>query len=134
MTQSSQTSPMLHTTALGLFGYVLRALFWFFLMSGIYIGIVTYLVQRQSQHDHTQTADAAIVLGAAVWVGNPSPVLKARLDHAGPIVEDQRLHIGVRLRGEGRGEGCGLAARGTGARSRRQQEGFQIILAMLWDI
>jgi len=32
--------------------------------------------------DRAQTADAIVVLGAAQYVGHPSPVLKARLDHA----------------------------------------------------
>lgn len=110
MTQSSQTSPMLHTTALGLFGHVLRALFWVFLMSGIYIGIVTYLVQRQSQHDHTQTADAAIVLGAAVWVGNPSPVLKARLDHALALYQQKIVATIIVTGGIGYGDTMSEAA------------------------
>jgi uncharacterized SAM-binding protein YcdF (DUF218 family) len=32
--------------------------------------------------DHAREADAIVVLGAAQYVGRPSPVLKARLDHA----------------------------------------------------
>src|SRR5688500_19585336 len=32
--------------------------------------------------DQAQPADAIVVLGAAQYVGRPSPVLKARLDHA----------------------------------------------------
>jgi len=32
--------------------------------------------------DRAQKADAVVVLGAAQYVGRPSPVLKARLDHA----------------------------------------------------
>jgi uncharacterized SAM-binding protein YcdF (DUF218 family) len=32
--------------------------------------------------DRAQKADAIVVLGAAQYVGKPSPVLKARLDHA----------------------------------------------------
>ena len=32
--------------------------------------------------DRAQQADAIVVLGAAQYVGRPSPVLKARLDHA----------------------------------------------------
>jgi uncharacterized SAM-binding protein YcdF (DUF218 family) len=32
--------------------------------------------------DRAQRADAIVVLGAAQYVGHPSPVLKARLDHA----------------------------------------------------
>ena len=35
-----------------------------------------------SHRDQAQPADAIVVLGAAQYVGRPSPVLKARLDHA----------------------------------------------------
>lgn len=38
-----------------------------------------YRVSRQDQREH---ADAIVVLGAAQYNGRPSPVLKARLDHA----------------------------------------------------
>lgn len=39
-------------------------------------------VVRWGSTDHAQKADAVVVLGAAQYVGRPSPVLKARLDHA----------------------------------------------------
>ncbi len=39
-------------------------------------------IQRQSQIDEAQPADAIIVLGAAEYRGKPSPVLEARLNHA----------------------------------------------------
>jgi hypothetical protein len=35
-----------------------------------------------SQQDERQPVDAIIVLGAAQYNGRPSPVLRARLDHA----------------------------------------------------
>ncbi|HKT58974.1 MAG TPA: ElyC/SanA/YdcF family protein, partial [Gemmatimonadales bacterium] len=35
-----------------------------------------------SQQDERQPADAIVVLGAAQYNGRPSPVLRARLDHA----------------------------------------------------
>lgn len=110
MTQSSQTSPMLHTPARGLFGHILRAVFWVFLMCCLYIGIVTYLVLRQSQHDHSQTADAAIVLGAAVWAGNPSPVLKARLDHALALYQQKTVATIIVTGGIGYGDTTSEAA------------------------
>ncbi len=40
------------------------------------------LIERQARTDETTHADAIIVLGAAEWNGKPSPVLRARLDHA----------------------------------------------------
>jgi uncharacterized SAM-binding protein YcdF (DUF218 family) len=39
-------------------------------------------VQQQSTREEAQTADIILVLGAAEYRGKPSPVLKARLDHA----------------------------------------------------
>jgi uncharacterized SAM-binding protein YcdF (DUF218 family) len=46
---------------------------------------VTYIsaeIARQSTVDEAQTADIILVLGAAEYRGKPSPVLRARLDHA----------------------------------------------------
>ena len=40
------------------------------------------LVERAGQRDEAQAADAIVVLGAAQYVGRPSPVLRARVDHA----------------------------------------------------
>lgn len=40
-----------------------------------------------SRRDDAGRADAIIVLGAAQYVGRPSPVLKARLDHAVSLYE-----------------------------------------------
>ncbi len=39
-------------------------------------------IYRQSNVDEAQPADVILVLGAAEYRGKPSPVLKARLDHA----------------------------------------------------
>ncbi len=113
MTQSSHTSPTLHTSAQLLFGHMIRALLWVSFVGAIYIGIVTYFVLRQSQHDHTQTADAAIVLGAAVWVGNPSPVLKARLDHALALYQQKTVATIIVTGGTGNGDNMSEAAAGA---------------------
>ncbi len=40
------------------------------------------LVDRIGRRDEAQHADAIVVLGAAQYVGRPSPVLRARVDHA----------------------------------------------------
>jgi len=42
-------------------------------------------VVRAAHHDAAAPADAIIVLGAAQYNGHPSPVLKARLDHAAAL-------------------------------------------------
>jgi uncharacterized SAM-binding protein YcdF (DUF218 family) len=47
-----------------------------------YIAFLSVRIERQSTRDEAQRADVIIVLGAAEYYGRPSPVLKARLDHA----------------------------------------------------
>ncbi len=39
-------------------------------------------IRRQAGHDEARPADAIVVFGAAEYNGAPSPVFKARLDHA----------------------------------------------------
>src|SRR3954454_7298750 len=46
------------------------------------ITVVSVRIQRQSTRDDAQPSDVILVLGAAEYRGRPSPVLKARLDHA----------------------------------------------------
>lgn len=45
----------------------------------LWIGVQVW---QQSRSDEVHTADAIVVLGAAQYNGEPSPVFKARLDHA----------------------------------------------------
>ena len=47
-----------------------------------YLFHVARQIQRQSAIDEAHPADVIIVLGAAEYRGRPSPVLKARLNHA----------------------------------------------------
>lgn len=44
--------------------------------------IIAKRIERQSLLDEAQKADVIVVLGAAEYNGRPSPVLRARLDHA----------------------------------------------------
>jgi uncharacterized SAM-binding protein YcdF (DUF218 family) len=46
------------------------------------IAAVAYRVGVEAHRDDAQKADIIVVLGAAEYMGRPSPVLKARLDHA----------------------------------------------------
>jgi uncharacterized SAM-binding protein YcdF (DUF218 family) len=39
-------------------------------------------IRRQAVNDEARAADAIVIFGAAEYNGTPSPVLKARLDHA----------------------------------------------------
>lgn len=47
-----------------------------------YIAYVSISIERQSTRDEARRADLILVLGAAEYRGRPSPVLRARLDHA----------------------------------------------------
>lgn len=47
-----------------------------------YVIYVSVEIGRQSTLDEARPADVILVLGAAEYRGRPSPVLKARLDHA----------------------------------------------------
>ncbi len=47
-----------------------------------WLALLSIQIERQSRVDESQVADVILVLGAAEYRGKPSPVLKARLDHA----------------------------------------------------
>jgi uncharacterized SAM-binding protein YcdF (DUF218 family) len=47
-----------------------------------YITVTYYRVARQSALDESQPADVIVVFGAAEYAGKPSPIYRARLDHA----------------------------------------------------
>jgi vancomycin permeability regulator SanA len=48
----------------------------------LYVGGTFVQVYRASRHDGARPADAIVVLGAAQYNGQPSPILRDRLDHA----------------------------------------------------
>lgn len=52
-------------------------------------GLITFAqIYRYSRIDNAQKADAIVVLGAAQYDGTPSPVLRARLDHAAALYKN----------------------------------------------
>lgn len=57
-----------------------------------------------SQQDQRQPVDAIVVLGAAQYNGRPSPVLRARLDHALGLYRDGLAPLIVVTGGVGRGD------------------------------
>jgi len=59
---------------------ILAALAVFALLAAV--GYISAEIARQSTVDEAQPADVILVLGAAEYHGKPSPVLRARLDHA----------------------------------------------------
>jgi len=54
---------------------------------GAYIGITFVQVWSTSRPGEVEPASAIVVLGAAQYDGRPSPVLRARLDHAAELYE-----------------------------------------------
>ena len=48
----------------------------------IYIAYLSVRIEQQSSREEARPADVILVLGAAEYHGRPSPVLRARLDHA----------------------------------------------------
>jgi uncharacterized SAM-binding protein YcdF (DUF218 family) len=50
-----------------------------------YSAAVYWGILHQAGQDETRTADAIVVFGAAEYDGRPSPVYKARLDHAAQL-------------------------------------------------
>ncbi|MFZ5624958.1 MAG: YdcF family protein [Gemmatimonadota bacterium] len=73
------------------------------------VGILAYLcsllaVYVVSRQDDRSPADAIVVLGAAQYNGRPSPVLRARLDHAATLYLDGRAPLIVVTGGVGRGD------------------------------
>ena len=66
----------------------MKRIFLFILAStAVFLLYASISVYRYAKVDQTQPADAAIVLGAAVFRGRPSPVLRERLNHAIQLYE-----------------------------------------------
>ena len=47
-----------------------------------WVVVIFFLVTRQAGRDESRHADAIVVFGAAEYYGRPSPIYRARLDHA----------------------------------------------------
>jgi uncharacterized SAM-binding protein YcdF (DUF218 family) len=52
------------------------------LVVAVAAGAATFRIWQQGNRDEQRHADAIVVLGAAQYDGRPSPVFRARLDHA----------------------------------------------------
>ena len=66
-----------------------------------YVAAVYRSIVRQSSRDESQPADAIVVFGAAEYVGRPSPVYKARLDHAADLYRKGLAPIVITTGGAG---------------------------------
>jgi uncharacterized SAM-binding protein YcdF (DUF218 family) len=74
------------------------------LVTGIVYTVALAAVLVTSQHDQRRPVDAIIVLGAAQYNGRPSPVLRARLDHAVALYREGYAPLIVVTGGVGRGD------------------------------
>jgi uncharacterized SAM-binding protein YcdF (DUF218 family) len=74
------------------------------------VSLVMVLVT--SQQDQRRPVDAIVVLGAAQYNGRPSPVLRARLDHALSLYGDGAAPLVIVSGGVGRGDTISEAAVG----------------------
>lgn len=61
-------------------------------------------IYRYSLRDETQPADAAIVLGAAVYDGRPSPIFRERINHAVQLYQDGLVQAIIFTGGVGYGD------------------------------
>jgi uncharacterized SAM-binding protein YcdF (DUF218 family) len=83
---------------------VKRVLGLVFLAAAIIYTVSLVLVLVVSQQDQRVPADAIVVLGAAQYNGRPSPVLRARLDHALELYREGLAPRIVVTGGVGRGD------------------------------
>jgi uncharacterized SAM-binding protein YcdF (DUF218 family) len=64
-------------------------LFWTTLIAATLVisafSITSFYIERDSRQQELQRADAIVVFGAAEYDGRPSPVFRARLDHANEL-------------------------------------------------
>ncbi len=73
-------------------------------LSVVYVLVTFVQVYRASTHDGARGADAIIVLGAAQYNGQPSPVLQDRLDHALELYEARMARVIVVTGGRQEGD------------------------------
>jgi uncharacterized SAM-binding protein YcdF (DUF218 family) len=66
-----------------------------------YLADISIRIGRQSTRDEARPADAILVLGAAEYRGRPSPVLKARLDHALDLYQRKMAPVLITTGGAG---------------------------------
>lgn len=91
---------------------MLRALWTLLLLLGLGWTAVIVAVVLVGARDSARPADAIVVLGAAQYEGRPSPVLRARLDHAVALWRRDLAPVLVLTGGTGAGDTTSEAAVG----------------------
>src|SRR5512141_1065957 len=66
------------------------------------IVLAAAFIVRQANRDEARHADAIIVFGAAEYYGRPSPVYRARLDHAYDLYEQKLAPVVITTGGAGK--------------------------------
>ncbi len=84
------------------------------------VGYISTQIERQSTRDEARPADVILVLGAAEYRGRPSPVLRARLDHA---LDLYRRHLAPRIMTTGGAGGDPVFTEGAVGRSYLTKQG-----------
>jgi uncharacterized SAM-binding protein YcdF (DUF218 family) len=80
----------------------------------VYLGVTAFQVWRAARQDQAAPADAIVVLGAAQYDGRPSPVYRARLDHAADLYALDLAPVVVVTGGRRPGDRFTEAAAGAG--------------------
>ena len=68
---------------------------------GLFFGITIVRIVQAGSGDGVQHADAIVVFGAAEYVGRPSPVYRARLDHAYELFQRGAAPMVITTGGQG---------------------------------
>ena len=71
-------------------------------MGAAWLLVTAAQVMHQSGFDQARPADAIVVFGAAEYVGRPSPVFRARLDHAYDLFEQGLAPLIITTGGAGK--------------------------------
>jgi uncharacterized SAM-binding protein YcdF (DUF218 family) len=83
---------------------ILRAVLGLGLLTALAWSLTVLSVLLFGRRDEVRTADAIVVLGAAQYDGRPSPVLRARLDHAIALFNDSVAPTLILTGGVGAGD------------------------------
>lgn len=87
-------------------GYILLAAAAFAIIG---VAAVGFSISNYASKDETQKADAAIILGAAVENGTPTPVFRERINHAIALYQDGYVRFLIFTGGIGDGDGISEA-------------------------
>lgn len=82
----------------------LKLFLYFLLATSLLFSFLIFKIYNKAQIDEARIADAIIVLGASQWNSQPSPVLKARLDHAWYLYQNNYARQIILTGGVGKGE------------------------------